>query len=904
MTNFYKRITGSEIQGDGSTVVQPAGTITVDSNTNTLKLHDGTTPGGNSIGGGGLGGFGAYYNALYTNNNDDLYIAPLWDSGPGASYLKLPGDANSIGNAVVLSNQLENGAGVSIVSSNPRNGNTEYVWNFGSNGELSLPTGGNIGATKGGTMLDAGYGHGTSVTSFYSSGMYSSCVTANPDGTLSISTYGDGTGMSGQWTFGTDGKLTFPDSTVQTTAWTGNVSSLVNGASNVQITTANEAITITRGDTTYGPGQYAPPVTWTFGSGAEKTALTVPGYVQGSTGQTGFINSVNLGMSLNGTDYMSLGINDGGANVTKLYWGSASKNGILGDVEIQTINSGGTPTSIILSPQGGVHGSFVFGGTGTLTLPTGGSITFPDATVQTTAFNNTALAEYLSGNVTIGNLFVNGNSAVINVQSYTVDDNIIQIANNNPADTLDIGFVGHRTVGGQLEHTGLVRNASLNQWELFSNVVPQPGTTVDFTNAIYDNLQLGQLKADTIHLTGTAPTGPAGNPGDIAGDIHVDNNYIYRCFANWTDQHYSATSNTLYTMDGVWHINKGSYPQPQPSWTITGTSYPNTGGYTTTITGVTDEGATWGITGAGIANNGVITAQPVTFYNPVYPTIWETIPFTSFGTPAYSNANVAAYLSANPQGSTYSNANVASYLTAGISSNIKTSANVIAPNYLFANGVNILSTVSGSYGNTQVAAYLTANPPASSYGNSNVASYLTTQTFYSNANVASYLTTQTFYSNANVASYLVANPQPGTYGNTQANALLAGNIVSSINTTGTIIAGNVNVLTTLTIKDVRDTVYDLGTTSGTIAPNGANGGIQTITLTGALTLNGFTNPVSGQSMTILITQPATGGPYTLTSSMKFANANKNLSTAANAVDMLTVSYIGSTYYASLITGFA
>jgi hypothetical protein len=38
--------------------------------------------------------------------------------------------------------------------------------------------------------------------------------------------------------------------------------------------------------------------------------------------------------------------------------------------------------------------------------------------------------------------------------------------------------------------------------------------------------------------------------------------------------------------------------------------------------------------------------------------------------------------------------------------------------------------------------------------------------------------------------------------------------------------------------------------------------------------------------------------------MKFAGGFKTLSTAANAVDMLTISYIGSTYYASLVTGFA
>ena len=114
--------------------------------------------------------------------------------------------------------------------------------------------------------------------------------------------------------------------------------------------------------------------------------------------------------------------------------------------------------------------------------------------------------------------------------------------------------------------------------------------------------------------------------------------------------------------------------------------------------------------------------------------------------------------------------------------------------------------------------------------------------------------------------------------------------------------------TTLTVKDVRDTVYPIGTGSnvsqGTITPDAANGNVQTVTLTGSITFNAFANPVSGQSITMIITQPSSGGPYTLTSSMKFANGAKTLSTAANAIDMLTISYVGSTYYASLITGFA
>jgi hypothetical protein len=38
--------------------------------------------------------------------------------------------------------------------------------------------------------------------------------------------------------------------------------------------------------------------------------------------------------------------------------------------------------------------------------------------------------------------------------------------------------------------------------------------------------------------------------------------------------------------------------------------------------------------------------------------------------------------------------------------------------------------------------------------------------------------------------------------------------------------------------------------------------------------------------------------------MLFAGGSKTLSTAANAVDILTVSYIGTTYYASLVKGYA
>jgi collagen type VII alpha len=97
--------------------------------------------------------------------------------------------------------------------------------------------------------------------------------------------------------------------------------------------------------------------------------------------------------------------------------------------------------------------------------------------------------------------------------------------------------------------------------------------------------------------------------------------------------------------------------------------------------------------------------------------------------------------------------------------------------------------------------------------------------------------------------------------------------------------------------EYNENVFSLGTTSGTIAPDAANGNVQTITLNGNLTINAFTSPVSGQTVTLIINTGGTG--RTLTSTMLYAGGSKTLSTT-NTTDILTISYIGTTYYASLV----
>jgi len=151
-----------------------------------------------------------------------LYLAPSSSSANAAQYLRVRGDVTyepthihfDTGNNqyfnqfigddskyVLLSN-----IGDIVIRTDDYAGNSAQ-WTFGANGNLNVPQGGYIGAAgvKGdGTMLTGGKGNIASLTSFYSNVdalNYSSCVTVNADGTLNITTYGDGTGQLGQWTF-------------------------------------------------------------------------------------------------------------------------------------------------------------------------------------------------------------------------------------------------------------------------------------------------------------------------------------------------------------------------------------------------------------------------------------------------------------------------------------------------------------------------------------------------------------------------------------------------------------------------------------------------------------------------------------------------------------------------------
>lgn len=117
------------------------------------------------------------------------------------------------------------------------------------------------------------------------------------------------------------------------------------------------------------------------------------------------------------------------------------------------------------------------------------------------AFANTrysATGGTISGDVSItGNLTILGNTVTQSSNDLVIDDPIILLANNNPGNLLDTGFVSHYVEGGITKHAGLVRHASSNTYYLFDSYVPhiQETNILDINEA---TLRITTLRANLV----------------------------------------------------------------------------------------------------------------------------------------------------------------------------------------------------------------------------------------------------------------------------------------------------------------------------------------------------------------------------------------------------------------------
>lgn len=812
-------------------------------------------------------------------------------------------------------------------------------WRF-TDSELQLPSGNG-----------APYGLGPRISSGSGIQIYPS-----NDGDFMVQTYATGLGGSRQYTFTPSGNITLSDG--------GNIVSDYNigiySGTNVAIATT-------------GGG------TWLFSS---TSSLTTPGsiYLPGGIGLeedagsllTSAPNDIILSAGTNGgTDSVYIKTNQ----ETQVWeFDDQGKLKLPGSVaslqyssDILFIDSGSDKAVVVGDSGGMVYWTF-----NSLT----GNLSFPDASQQATAwtgtvdytnvtnaYSNVQVATYLAshtdqtfgGNVTIqGNLIVNGNVSYISVNNFQITDNIINLADLNPADSLDIGISGHRTVNGIIQHVGLVRDASANQWRLFSNVVPNPGTTVDFTNAVYDDLQLGNITSPTITAINDSIT-----------------------LANTIQSQQIAAAN----VGIIGYIDQGNTIQAAAIVAA------NVG-----IKGYIDQGNTIqaaAITAANVGMKGYVDFANTIMKAYVDGQIIAANANVSAGGTNYSNSNVASYLITNGYvntNSAYGNGNVTSYLPThtgnvgvnylvGTTPNVSLTAgtytstfdiygNVTLPNayvsgnvvssYFVGNGA-FLTGLPAGFSNVQVAAYLNTNN-YSPYSNVNVASYLSTATINTTGNITAQNLTGNISITGNVTGVLpnvtitagayvstfdnqgnVTVPKLFTAGNIQTAGYLFGNgafltgIVTSggsgtnysnvnvqayTETMGFKNYSNVNTasylgVTQITVANIKlnpsgNIIFADGTTQTTAAVNNNYGNINVKAYTESMGFANFSNVnVKAYTETIGLTNYSNVNAKAYTESMAFTNySNVNVKAYAESMGYTNYSNVNVAAYTSGLTNYS
>ena len=104
----------------------------------------------------------------------------------------------------------------------------------------------------------------------------------------------------------------------------------------------------------------------------------------------------------------------------------------------------------------------------------------------------------VDGNLVVdGDFTVNGTNFSASATSITIEDNMVQLAHQNAANTVDLGLVVAYN-DGTAKHSGLVRDVSDAKWKLFKDVATEPSTVVAFGEGSLDALAVGALEATTV----------------------------------------------------------------------------------------------------------------------------------------------------------------------------------------------------------------------------------------------------------------------------------------------------------------------------------------------------------------------------------------------------------------------
>lgn len=206
---------------------------------------------------------------------------------------------------------------------------------------------------------------------------------------------------------------------------------------------------------------------------------------------------LSIGNSTVNTTINSTSVSTGGLSIANLT--------VSGDADLQGNTKLGNATTDVVSFIAQVNTNIIPSANLTYSL---GNNSLYWAEVHTG--NVHADYAYFQQDVAIyGDLTVAGNLVTTNVQSVIISDPLIQLAgNNNTSDLVDIGFVGHYHTGGANLHTGLFRDASVDEYYLFKGLTQElfgalTVNTADPTFALADlnaYLQSGGLTTNATHV--------------------------------------------------------------------------------------------------------------------------------------------------------------------------------------------------------------------------------------------------------------------------------------------------------------------------------------------------------------------------------------------------------------------
>ena len=142
------------------------------------------------------------------------------------------------------------------------------------------------------------------------------------------------------------------------------------------------------------------------------------------------------------------------------------------------------------------NGAFGVANTASVNATSAGSYANSAFGVANTKYNSSGGT--ISGDVSItGNLNVVGATITHSANSFVINDPLILLANNNPGNVVDTGFISHYVEGGVTKHSGLVRDSSANTYYLFDSYVPH----LQETNTIDPNestLRITTLKSNLV----------------------------------------------------------------------------------------------------------------------------------------------------------------------------------------------------------------------------------------------------------------------------------------------------------------------------------------------------------------------------------------------------------------------